>query len=348
MPRKRREPWIEAHDNHTYYVHWYDENAGRTRRETLATTDREEARRRFASWLATGSRSSQSIGTAGVTVHQALAWYVFQHVEPNTADPARQKHAIAHLRRFFKPDDLLANVDIAQSRAYAAARREGLIGGGAKRLNKVGSDSTIRRELNVLIAAGAHALKWKRISADHLPQVELPSEQRGTQVEWLTKDQINKALKKAEGPLRDFILLAYYWAARRKSIERLTKPQVDLRQSTVDLHSPGARVTRKRRAKVPIYPEVRPTVERLMTSEGHSLFPGTPSFYKPFRKLMKSLGITAHPHQLRHSRATHMLHDGEDIYKVARLLGDTVQTVEKVYAHSSPAHLQTKSNLGVG
>ena len=40
-----------------------------------------------------------------------------------------------------------------------------------------------------------------------------------------------------------------------------------------------------------------------------------------------------HPHVLRHPRATHMLMDGESIYKVARLLGGTVATLERVYGH---------------
>lgn len=346
MSRKRREPWIDRHANETFYVHYYDEAARRTRRETLATTDRDEARRRFAQWLATGSRSSQSVGTAGVTVKQALDWYYDQHVLKNVVDTGRQQDAIGHLRKFFGSDHLLASVDIAASRAYAASRRSGDIGGGVRRANKVGSDSTIRRELNVLVAAGAHALKWKRITADQLPQVELPAEQRGTAVEWLTKDQINMALAASHGRLHDFILLAYYWAARRKSVEQLTKPQVDLRQGVVDLHTPGAKVTRKRRAKVPIYPEIRPTIARLMAEPGDYLLGSSGSVYRDFTDLMAYLRCPANPHMLRHSRATHMLMDGEDIYKVARLLGDTVQTVERVYGHVHVEYLQTKSNLG--
>jgi site-specific recombinase XerD len=48
---------------------------------------------------------------------------------------------------------------------------------------------------------------------------------------------------------------------------------------------------------------------------------------------------------IRHSRASHLLQDGEDLWKVARLLGDTVATVERVYAHVLPEHLMTESKL---
>jgi len=45
------------------------------------------------------------------------------------------------------------------------------------------------------------------------------------------------------------------------------------------------------------------------------------------------------PHILRHSRATHLLQEGIAIFAVARLLGDSVATVERVYAHCSVAYL---------
>ena len=69
------------------------------------------------------------------------------------------------------------------------------------------------------------------------------------------------------------------------------------------------------------------------------------SFYREFVELMADLGVEAHPHMLRHSRATHMLMDGEDPYKVAKLLGDTLTTVERNYGHHSVDYLQTTSTI---
>ena len=60
---------------------------------------------------------------------------------------------------------------------------------------------------------------------------------------------------------------------------------------------------------------------------------------------MADLGVEGHPHLLRHSRATHMLMDGDSPYKVAKLLGDTLATVERVYGHSDPEFLATKSGV---
>ena len=40
-----------------------------------------------------------------------------------------------------------------------------------------------------------------------------------------------------------------------------------------------------------------------------------------------------------------MLMDGESVYKVAKLLGDTVQTVERTYGHHSVEYLETQSTV---
>ncbi len=279
---------------------------------------------------------------------QVLDWYDKDHVgkEDKVAAPERQRYAIAPLKKHFK-DRPLGEVDIEASRAYKLSRVKGLVG------RKV-SDSTVRRELGVLGAAAKHALKWKRIKADELPQIELPAEPEN-KTPWLTKASIRVILEKAEGDLRDFCLLAYYWGSRKGAVQQLKKNQVDLKHGRIDLHAIGARRTKKRRPIVPVYPEIRPTVERLMESETEWLFGhDRRDFYEAFKKLCSDHKIVAvdagvgevpWPHLLRHSRATHMLMDGEDPYKVAKLLGDTMATVERVYGHHSVEYLATRSTV---
>jgi site-specific recombinase XerD len=75
------------------------------------------------------------------------------------------------------------------------------------------------------------------------------------------------------------------------------------------------------------------------------LFGRARDFYKPFSDLMEEMGIEGHPHMLRHSRATHMLQDGESLFKVSMLLGDNAATVEKVYAHPSVEFMATVSGV---
>lgn len=346
---KRTQPWLAQRDNGVWYAHWYDASARRERRQSLDTTDDADALRKFCVWGIERSTGGPGDGCAsGMTVAAALDVYFDGHVAHKVVDRPRQATAIAHLKAFFGNTKLKA-VGIVESRAYAAARRSGAVGGGARRRSvdlRKASDATIRRELVVLVAAANHCLEWKKVAAGEMPTVELPAEPPADEVKWLTKEQLRAALDTADGKLRDFILIAYYTAARRKSIERLLKRQVDLKTGRINLQPEGRAQTKKRRPIVPLYAEIRPTIERLMNeSETPFVFGEVRDFYRDFIRHMAGLGIEAWPHMLRHSRATHMLQDGEDPFKVAGLLGDTLTTVQKVYGHHSVEYLETKSSL---
>lgn len=352
MPRQRREiPWLQTYHGR-YYVFWYEAASGRTKRLSLGVdeTDPMAAQARYAAFLAGGHEVFDNRGHSGLTVSQALDQYLREHVAEHVVDKKRAEDAIIHLKTWFK-DTLLTDVDIPGSRAYAAARRAGIIGGGKRRKNSEGSNATIRRELVVLGAAARHAERWKRIGAKAspptpMPSIELPPETRA-EAEWLTAEELLRAVGKATGRLRDFMLIAYYTGARRASVERLTRFQVDLKNNRLNLRAPtedtNQRRSKKRRPVVPIHPKIRPVLERLLSESTTEYVFGTPAdLYRPFRQHMKTLGFPpgkSHPHVLRHSRATHLLQAGAPIYEVARLLGDTVATVERVYGHASPEYM---------
>lgn len=348
MPRPRRDiPWLEWRGG-TAYVCWYDAGQKRTRRQSLGTKDSTEAQKRYAAFLVEGPECFDGNGqrAAGLTVTQAIDDYLREHVTTKVIDRTRAEVIARHLKAYFV-DTLVKDVDIPASRAYAEARRTGAVGGGKRRHVREGADSTIRRELVVLGAAARHAMRWKRITAAELPSIELPVEAR-KEAEWLTKIEIAKAIESATGTLRDFIEIAYYTAGRRASIECLTKFQVDLKNNRINLRAPTEsalqRGSRKRRPIVPIDPKLRPTVERLMSageSDNTWLLGSNKDMYRHFAEHMAAIGLPekSNPHILRHSRATHLLQDGVSLYDVARLLGDTVATCERVYGHHSPDYL---------
>lgn len=335
---------------------------GRTQRIGLRTRDDREAQMRFAAFLTTGfAEIDRARGDAGITVSRALDDYYTEHVSKEVVDKERQEIAIRHLKAHFGSISLSA-IDIPACRGYAQMRREGAIGGSSRKkgvLNK-GSDSTIRRELGVLKAAARHALRWKRIGAHEMPTFETPSEgDDGQEAHWLTKAEIEALYAKCDEritlarmlddsadsaqALKDFIVLAYLWGARRGWVEALQVSQVNLQTGRVNPYKPGQKVTKKRRMPMPIFEAQRPVLERLCGGAGADgyLFGPSADFYRAFRGLCEACGFgdRSNPHILRHSRATHMLMDGENPYKVARLLGDTLATVERVYGHHSVEYL---------
>jgi len=352
MSRPIREvPWLDQRDGY-WYACWYDKKARRAKRLSLHTRDADEAQDRFSAFL-TNRGVFTSGDTPRYTVAQALDAYWQEHCSLKVIDRVRQGGIIQRLRDWFG-DTPISDVDIPKCREYADARRSGAVGGGATRpARRNGADATIRRELNVLRAAANHAMRWRRLgpTADPptpMPFVETPAEGH-RDAEWLTQDELAMVLRYAEPDLHDYVMIHYYTAARRRSVEHLTPFQVDLSRSRINLRRPDEtdlqRSSKKRRPIVPIDPAIRPIVERLMTQNGATgwLFGADKDFYHRFRKLLGDLGMPhkGRPHILRHSRATHLLQAGVPIYAVAKMLGDTVATVERVYGHHCPDHLAT-------
>lgn len=343
----RKVPWLDQR-NGIYYATWYDTEARKSRGVSLRTRDADEAADRFSAFLSEGrSVYASKNNQPDLTVDRALDDYYEQHVSPNCADIRRQTSAMAHLKAFFGRATL-ASIDIQKSRDYAAARRNGEIGGGKCRANKVGGDATIRRELAVLMAAAKHALKWRRITPDQLPSIERPSERRHDSVDedqWFTPTELKLLFDVAQGDLKHFVRICYYTGARRRSIEKLELTQVDLKAGTLRLAKPGERKTKKRRPTIPVHEAIRADLEvlvgRAKANRSPWLFGQPKDRYRDFRDLCERCGLNGkhHPHMLRHSRATHLLQRGVPIYAVARLLGDTVTTIDRVYGHHSPEAL---------
>lgn len=374
MGRQRRDiPWLDTRDNGIFYAFWYDESSRQTRRESMETRDAAEARKAFASFLTHGPKSALHVGNAGVTVEQALDWYdkgvpgtlIKGHVDTEVVDKARQRAAIRNLKSYFAKT-LMRDVAKTVGDDYAAERRAGKhgVGKGGQRADgtvkanrrTAASDWTIRREMGVLGAAAQWCILHDLMKPDEVPRFKAPGEPE-EKAPWLSKDAVRTIFDKADGKLKAFCRLTYYWGARKTSVESLWVSQIDLAHSRVDLHKPGSKRTKKRRPIVPIYPEIRKDIELLLLDTDSEYLFGQPgNFYEDFVRLCRDekivvqdapAGTVPWPHLLRHSRATHMLMDGEDPYKVAKLLGDNLSTVEKVYGHHTPEYLQTKSNVEV-
>lgn len=330
MPRPKREvPWLEERDNGVYYVVWYDSAKKQTRRLSLHTRDSAEATARYAAFLQEGGDIIRGEAGLRLKVVDAIDRYLDEHVDKRCADPRRQHDIAAHLRTFFN-GVAVADVDIPASRAYAAARDA--------------APSTVKRELGMLTAAANHARKWGRLPADQMPRVEYPDIPEPDKVRFFTAEQIEELIRHSTGRLRAFITIAYFTAARRRSIENLEISQVNLERRTISLQKPGSKVTKKRRPVVPINDACLRQIRMLIAiSTTKYLFDSPTCFYRQFTRLCKRLGYgnDCHPHMLRHSRATHLLQAGQDPYKVAGLLGDTLKTLESVYGHHTPEHSAT-------
>lgn len=333
MPRKAREiPWLDKRGEQ-YYACWYDSGSARTRRLSLRTTDAREARGRFAAWLIecedeyAGTERKQP---ARLTVGSMIDDYLREHVDVSCAAPKRQHFAAARLRAFFDTYSA-ADVDIAACRRYMDHRRAMGV-----------TDATIRRELSALAAAMKHAVKWKRLARNDLPVIEHPDDSDPKTLV-LSRAQIMAIADAGTPEVRLFTLIAYFTASRRAAVETLSWFQVDLERGMIALAKPGERKTNKRRPDVPIDQELYPHLAAAREAARTEWVLGAPiNRYRPWKEAAKAAGAPAEatPHTLRHSRVTHLLEAGVDIWSVAKLVGDRVQTIDRVYGHASMDHLK--------
>jgi len=155
-----------------------------------------------------------------------------------------------------------------------------------------------------------------------------------------TGDQLRKLRDAAGQDLLAFLL--FRWTGlRRSDAIALTWGEIDWDGAEIN------RLTQKRKKRVvlPISQELRFALEGEIErrkpglEERVLLHPQThePMSVKRVYERMKALGVRAgvahvHPHRFRDTFAVDMLAKGASPYDVAKLLGDTVSTVEKHYA----------------
>lgn len=281
-------------------------------------------------------------------VARALDYYLAEHAAKNCVDLRRQENACKHLSAFFGKYDL-AEIDVPLSREYATARYSGRI--GAKKGDRRGSPSTVRRELTVLVAASNFA-NWMKQTTQTV-SVDMPVERligADNEAAFLSKTELDALFAQAASVDEEFgafVRLLYYSGARRRSIENLTRLQVKLDEKRIHLMPPGKRATRKRQPIIPLLSTMRADIEFLLGRDTGTLLFKSRDFYAQFRACAEAAGIPEgkrHPHVLRHTRATHLLQAGKSIYDVAKLLGDTIATVERVYGHHSNEYLMDRLN----
>ena len=164
------------------------------------------------------------------------------------------------------------------------------------------------------------------------------SAERGAQP--FTGEQLTKLRQAANEDLLAYLLLR--WTGMRGSdAVRLTWNEIDWEGREIN------RITQKRKTRVvlPIHQELLFALEterdrrlpqpdeRILANPATGKPMTRPRLYQRMLAVGKRAGVPdAHPHRYRDSFAVDMLARGASPYDVAKLLGDTVATVEKHYA----------------
>lgn len=365
MPRANNGPRLKRNSFGIWEIRW-PEN-GRTRRRSTGTQDHGFAQKVLANFILLDERERVLPGEGGpLLVCEALgdpdapgSDYWHEHVVPNVVDKTAARYARDKLVKHFGP---IAVKDISPRDVdtYVNKRRAGELG-------RPSVNHTISRELSVLNAAINHAVKARRLARGDQPFIRLPGTSQPRD-RWLTEDQANALLAAALEPQNRqldktklprvylFVALALATASRKCALLEMTWEQIDFAGDMIHLNPRGRAQTKKRRPRVPISDELRPVLERAWREAGGV---GNPDGTRRKRVLAPFDGVRTvfanavrraklprwvTPHVLRHTWATWAAQSGMDLWKIAGVLGDSLTTVTRTYAHHHPDHLRDAVN----
>jgi integrase len=327
-------------ENGVFYIHWTE--GRRSKRVSTRTRDLAAAKTFFGQWLLLSETGTEQ---SNLTTGDLYSVYHREHVAKKTVSPGGIEYAWKNLEPAFA---LLRPRDITQTQVdeYELDRKAGRIGRPSK-------SSTVWRELTVLKAVWRYGAKRKLIELNEVPAIELPDPPEARQ-RWLVDAEIEKLFAAAEqgrngerlSRAERFLWLALETGARRRVIETLKWDQVDFETGVIHYGIPSARRTTKRSASVPISDGLRPVLERAFKEKtGALVLDNTSPIYPSIRTVARHAGVKGvSPHVLRHTAATHMARAGVPIWKIAGVLGNTVQMVAAVYAKHSPDTLREAVN----
>lgn len=206
-------------------------------------------------------------------------------------------------------------------------------------------DGTIIRQLGTLKAAVRYASSEGWIAI--FPVFDMPVPHPAPKEHWLTKGQVSDLIANCKSIHQEvFIRLALATAARTSAVLELKWQEVNFETGIINF---GRGWGNKRRAKVPMNDELKDCLkiaQEMAITDYVVEYHGAPikRARRAFARLSEELGFKCSPHILRHSAATWMIMEGRSFEEVAKFLGDSVKTVERVYGHHAPDYLKEAAN----
>lgn len=344
MPKPNNGPQLAVNYAGIYEIRWTEDR--RSMRRSTHTNDLQLAQACLGRFLLARAEQAKE---SPASVEAILDAYEAEHVARKCIAKDRQAACIAVLKTALGSYDV-QQLTPAVLAGYERDRKAGKVNG-----RKVGA-GTLRRELNCLSAAINHAVRSKRVSAADKPHISLPDAPPPKDI-WLSAEQLRRFLDMAQtlfpgdklSRLYRFVVIAAETAARKTSIVRLRWDQVDLTNRLVHFQNDGLARTKKRRVAVPMSDALYDMLKRAYAERTTDWVLDNPhSVQRHFDLLRDRAGAgfeKVTPHTLRHTWATQAAQAGVPLFEIAGVLGDTIQTVMKVYAHHSPDHLRGAVNF---
>ena len=298
-----------------YYRFWWDNEARRTRRESLGVTTFEEACEKLAEWHA-HNVVLRRVAPSEARLADVFTRYWLDHGQ-NVASASSIR---VHLRTVL---EMVEGDPFISEFGYRA--QEMLL----RRLNDRYAPGAVKRTFGTVKAAVIWAWRREMITAHPPFIVDIPDGEPRERI--MSVVELARLWDAAEQPhAQAFIMAMMATLARPAAVLELTRFQCDLIRGTVDLNPAGKERTKKRRPVVPLVDAFRSWVTR---SAGHIIeYRGKPvrKINAVFRNVRKAAGLGEDvvPYTIRHSMASELLMRGVPDVMISAMLGHTKTIVK--------------------
>jgi site-specific recombinase XerD len=175
--------------------------------------------------------------------------------------------------------------------------------------------------------------------------VKLEKVDTHARIEFVPYEKMQELIQNAPSDEMRFILYAgFHCGLRRDEIVNSQPKWFDLRAGVVRVMSTDEFRQKDRAAirTIPLTPDFKAFLTKYPMKGKYMLRPDVGfgkwryrwDFIRPYTNYMISQGMRwCTPHVMRHSFMSHLVANGESIFKVAQWMGDGVRVVEKHYAH---------------
>ena len=210
------------------------------------------------------------------------------------------------------------------------------------------SMSTINRELYMLSKAFNLAVReWGWLRENPVSKVSKETE-NNERVRWLRYEEEKKLLESCPDWLCDIIVFDLHTGLRQAELLSLEWTRVDFSRKTILIQE-----TKNNRPKtVPLNitalsildrkTKVRSVKNDLVFFSGNGTKINRHNLWRAFKKALDKSKIEGFTfHDLRHTFATRLVQKGEDIYKVAKLMGHKDIRMSQRYSHHCPDSLRS-------
>jgi len=354
-------PYLKRAANGTLYIHWTEKRVGK--RVSTRTKDMADAKAFLGQWLLMEHEAPSSTPGSGLTLADVWAVYEAKHVLPKLAGQYNAKLAWKQMEPHFGslPASGLSQMTVD---SYVEKRTTGKLGRKVK-------PQTTTKEVSYLVAALRFCADERRRVVDQsfVRKISLP-EAGEPRDRWLRAPETQKLLDAAARLRRGdrlsraerFLWLALETAGRKQALLDLTWDRVDFETNVIVLDVPGRRKTKKLRATVPISKALRPILERAHAEKiNDRVLDNGGAVWATIQRVVIEAGLAGKqqkpapgtkpkrtgisPHVLRHTAATHMARKGVPLWVIAKVLGNSIRMVEKVYAKHCPDDLREAVDL---